>query len=121
MGTANRLDATVLDPERGLITVAGWTGAPLAVEAARTFRQGQRLRLYLRPEELHLSAGGEAGDLSGQVTDKRFLGSITRLSMNVGSNTLVADLQGNEASAFPVGAPVSVRLSPLAAHVLSAE
>ncbi|ULH17227.1 ABC transporter ATP-binding protein (plasmid) [Deinococcus sp. KNUC1210] len=49
VGTANRLDATVLDQERGLIEVAGWTGAPIAVEAARAFRKGQRLRLYLRP------------------------------------------------------------------------
>ncbi|WP_425145247.1 ABC transporter ATP-binding protein [Deinococcus sp.] len=121
VGTANSLDAAVLDPERGLIEVAGWTGTSIVVDAARAFGRGQRLRLYLRPEELRLSAQPQPGGLAGQITDKRFLGSISRLSLKVGSHTLVADLQGNEAGEFPIGSQVGVELSPLAAHVLRVE
>ena len=122
VGTANGLDAVAL--EGGMVEVAGWS-APLHVEAARQFARGEKLRLYLRPEELQLrelrlSESGLEGGLSGKVTDKRFLGSITRLSVQVGGSTLVADLQGNEASAHPVGQQVRVGLSPLAAHVLRA-
>ena len=115
VGTANGLDAVATGDDQ--IEVPGWS-APVRVEGARQFASGERLRLYLRPEELRLSAG--AGGLSGRVTDKRFLGSITRLSVQVGEHTLVADLQGNEAAAHPVGEAVSVTLSPLAAHVLRA-
>ncbi len=122
VGTANGLDAVALGD--GMVEVAGW-GAPIAVEGARPFARGEQLRLYLRPEELQLgelrlSGSGLEGDLKGQVTDKRFLGSITRLSVQVGGSTLVADLQGNEAAAHPVGQQVRVSLSPLAAHVLRA-
>ena len=128
VGTANGLDAVSL--EGGMVEVAGWN-APLYVEAARPFARGEKLRLYLRPEELQLSEtqpghdGADydsvlPGELTGRVSDKRFLGSITRLSVQVGGSVLVADLQGNEASAHPVGQQVRVRLSPLAAHVLRA-
>jgi len=108
VGTANGLDAVAL--EGGMVEVAGWS-APLHVEAARQLERGEKLRLYLRPEELQLresrlSESSLEGGLSGQVTDKRFLGSITRLSVQVGGSTLVADLQGNEASAHPVGQQV---------------
>ena len=121
VGTANGLDAAATGDDQ--IEVPGWS-APVRVEGARQFARGERLRLYLRPEELRLSAGtgtgAGTGGLSGQVTDKRFLGSITRLSVRVGENILVADLQGNEAAAHPVGEQVNVSLSPLAAHVLRA-
>ncbi|MGY2895322.1 ABC transporter ATP-binding protein [Deinococcus sp. UYEF24] len=117
VGTANGLDAAATGDDQ--IEVPGWS-APVRVEGARQFARGERLRLYLRPEELRLSPGTETDGLSGQVTDKRFLGSITRLSVRVGENTLVADLQGNEAAAHPVGEQVNVSLSPLAAHVLRA-
>ena len=123
VGTANGLDAVVQESGSGLIRVEGWPEL-LRVEAASAYSAGQRLRLYLRPEELQLGAdlgsATGAGGLSGVVSDKRFLGSITRLSMQVGSSTLVADLQGNEAAAHPVGQRVRVNLSPLAAHVLPA-
>jgi len=117
VGTANGLDAVA--QEGGVIAVAGWS-APVQVEAARTFAVGERLRLYLRPEELRLRSSPADGHLSGTVTDKRFLGSVTRLSVRVGETQLVADLQGNEAAAYPVGEAVWVGLSPLAAHVLRA-
>ena len=120
VGIVNRLSARVLDPERGLIEVDGWAGQPLAVEAARPFEGGRRLRLYLRPEELRLSAQQSAGTLIGEVTERRFLGAITRLSVKVGPHLLVADLPGNQAGAFLAGARVGVTLSPQAAQVLGA-
>ncbi len=124
VGTANGLDAVVQEPGSGLIRVEGWPDA-LRVDAASAYSAGQRLRLYLRPEELQLrsdtgTAATGVGGVSGVVSDKRFLGSVTRLSVQVGSSTLVADLQGNEAAAHPVGQRVRVELSPLAAHVLPA-
>ena len=123
VGTANGLDATLL--AGGRVAVSGWE-APILVEGARAFAPGERLRLYLRPEELRLDADtGDAGTgedgLGGTVTEKRFLGAVTRLSVRVGEHTLVADLQGNEAAAHRVGERVRVRLSPVAAHVLRAD
>jgi putative spermidine/putrescine transport system ATP-binding protein len=115
VGTANGLDAAATGDD--LIEVPGWS-VPVRVEGARRFSRGERLRLYLRPEELRLSAEPAVGSLTGQVTDRRFLGSVTRLSVQVGENTLMADLQGNEAAAHPVGEQVNISLSPLAAHVL---
>ena len=118
VGTANGLDATVI--EGGRVQVAGWD-MPVAVEQAGTYAQGERLRLYLRPEELRLDTDtGQAGGLAGQVTDRRFLGAVTRLSVQVGPTTLVADLPGNEAAGHTVGERVRVRLSPQAAHLVPA-
>jgi len=119
VGTANGLDARVLDAAQGLVTVDGWPH-PVQVDAARSFPNGAPLRLYLRPEELRLTPAEDAHGLTGEITDRRFLGSITRLSVRVGGSVLAVDLQGNEASAHPTGQRVQVHLSPLAAHVLRA-
>ena len=118
VGTVNRLSASVLDPQRGLIEVDGWD-VPISADEARSYPLGQRFKLYLRPEELRLGAEGLPETLCGEVTDRRFLGSLTRLSVRVGPHTLVADLQGSAASEFPTGARVSVRLSPLAIQMLA--
>ncbi|GAA3995577.1 ABC transporter ATP-binding protein [Deinococcus rubellus] len=118
VGTANCLDAVVTDPLRGLITVEGWA-APILVDAARPYPLGQRLKLYLRPEELRLGAEDAPGSLSGEVSDRRFLGSLTRLSVRVGPHILVTDLQGSAAGGFPLGTRVGVSFSPLAAQILA--
>src|SRR5919112_735798 len=65
VGTMNRLEATVLDGQRGEVDHGG---VRLTVDAARGRRQGERVLVLVRPELFELSANGAGGEnmLSGE-------------------------------------------------------
>src|SRR5260370_33359472 len=65
--------------------------------------------LLVRPEELRIAAvpGG-----NGIVTDRTFLGSMTRVSVRLsGDVTVKVDLLSTEAAAMPPGTSVEIRLA----------
>src|SRR6266702_5594706 len=76
IGTMNRLEAIVVDGERGEVA-HGETRLP--VDAARGRSSGERVLVLIRPESLELEAstdGGAAGEntLTGEVLTQTFLG-----------------------------------------------
>ena len=119
VGTVSRLEGRVLESKRGLVEIAG---QPLEVLGAVGRAVGERVQLYLRPEALSLFAPSErlgANLLEGRVTERSFLGSITRLTLTLGSgDTLTADLQGAQAEVFVLGSSAGVEINPEAPQVV---
>ncbi len=119
VGTVSRLEGRILEPQRGLVEIAGHS---LEVRGALGRTEGEQVRLYLRPESLslhHLDAANTGTMLEGRITERSFLGSITRLTLTLkNSDTLTADLQGAEAEGFPLGSSAGVKISPDAPQVV---
>jgi putative spermidine/putrescine transport system ATP-binding protein len=119
VGTMNRVESTVSDPESGQVE---YDGATLAVDAARGRPRGERVLLLVRPEVVEVEATGTAENgLAGEVVSQTFLGSVTRLRVLAGPNEWTADLSAERAAALPVGAKVSLRFPSATAKLLSLE
>jgi putative spermidine/putrescine transport system ATP-binding protein len=119
VGTMNRLEARVADPERGEVD---YGGIQLAVDAARGRKRGERLLVLVRPESLELEqADGHAG-LVGEILTQTFLGPVTRLKIAIGSGgELTADMPAGQAAALPIGTRVHAGFPAGAARVLTLE
>ena len=119
VGTMNRIESTVADPEAGQVQ---YDGASLAVDAARGRPRGERVLLLVRPETVELEAAGAgANGLVGEVVSHTFLGAVTRLRVLAGPSEWTADLSAERAAALPVGAQVAVRFPAASAKLLSLE
>jgi len=116
VGTMNRVQATVADPDRGEVEVSG-TG--LAVEAARGRRRGEAVLLLVRPETVDVEAAVDSAGLTGEVLSHTFLGSVTRLHVGIGPVEWSADLSNEQARALPVGARVRLSFPAASAQLLS--
>ena len=116
VGTMNRIQATVADPERGELHVSG-TG--IAVEAARGRRRGEAVLLLVRPETVGLEAAVDGAGLTGEVVSHTFLGSVTRVHVTIGAVEWSADVSSERASALPVGARVRLTFPAASAQLLS--
>jgi putative spermidine/putrescine transport system ATP-binding protein len=120
IGTMNRLEATVADPEQGEVQFGG---RRLAVGAARGRRSGERVLVLVRPETLEVEPvsdgeGGPSGSLSGEVVGHTFLGATTRLKVAAEGQDLSADIPSARAATLPVGSRVSARFAPETARIL---
>jgi putative spermidine/putrescine transport system ATP-binding protein len=119
VGTMNRLEGTVADPDRGEVD---YGGVRLSVEAARGRAAGERLLVLVRPESLELEQHDDGADgLAGEILTHTFLGPVTRLKIDVGAGELTADLPAGRASALPIGMRVRAGFPAAAARVLSLE
>jgi putative spermidine/putrescine transport system ATP-binding protein len=116
VGTMNRVEATVSDPDRGELDVSG-TG--ISVDAARGKRRGQRVLLLVRPETVALEAATGGNGLTGEVLSHTFLGSVTRLHVTIGEVEWSADLSSERATALPVGANVRLSFPAASAQLLT--
>ena len=119
VGTMNRVESTVADPEEGRVEYDETT---LSVEAARGRRRGERVLLLVRPEIVQVEAASATGNgLVGEVVSQTFLGSVTRLRVLAGPSEWTVDLSAERAAALPVGSRVSMRFPPGSAKLLSLE
>jgi putative spermidine/putrescine transport system ATP-binding protein len=120
VGTMNRLEATVLDGERGEVDHGG---VRLAVDAARGRRHGERVLVLVRPEllELTTSPNGSDGDntVAGEVLTHTFLGPVTRLKILGPSTDLIADIPTARVESLAVGVRVVARVPSAGAQLLS--
>ena len=104
IGTMNRLTATVADD--GAID---YEGLRLPVDAAQGLPRGERVLCLLRPEtvDVAIADGSPAeGGLTGDVVSKIFLGAVTRVRVEDGERSLVADLSTSRAAPLAVGTRV---------------
>src|SRR6478736_1010150 len=104
IGTMNRLPSTVADD--GAID---YEGLRLQVDAAQGLPRGERVLCLLRPETVDVAiADGHPteGGLAGDVVSKIFLGSVTRVRVEDGERSLVADLSTSRAAPLAVGTRV---------------
>ena len=119
VGTMNRIESTVADPESGRVD---YDGSSLEVDAARGRPSGERVLLLVRPETVVVEASGPGENgVVGEVVSQTFLGSVTRLRVLAGPTEWAADLSAERAAALPVGSRVSVRFPAASAKLLSLE
>jgi putative spermidine/putrescine transport system ATP-binding protein len=119
VGTMNRIESTVADPDDGRVT---HDETSLAVDAVRGRPRGERVLVLVRPEIVEVEAAGSAPNgLVGEVVSQTFLGSVTRLRVLAGPTEWTADLSAARAAALPIGARVSLRFPSAGAKVLSLE
>ena len=116
VGTMNRVEGVVTDPERGAVEAGG---EQLSVDAARGRPRGQRVLLLVRPETVEVSADSGGGGPSGEVLSQTFLGATTRLHVAAAGSEWTADLSAERAGGLPVGARVSLSFPSSSARLLT--
>jgi putative spermidine/putrescine transport system ATP-binding protein len=106
VGLTNKLPGEVRDGE---VTVRGRT-LPLVDRATP---DGQVTAL-VRPEAVSLAAGGamESGALVGTVIAVTFLGATSRVTVNLGDATIMAQLATSDATALSAGSRVALAIRP---------
>jgi putative spermidine/putrescine transport system ATP-binding protein len=117
IGTMNRLVATVADD--GAID---YEGVRFDVEAARGLPRGERVLCLLRPETVEVvpaDGTGRPGTLAGEVVSRIFLGAVTRVRVEDGQRSLVADLSTARAAPLAVGSDVVASFPPNSPRLLA--
>ena len=117
IGTMNRLTGTVADD--GTID---YEGLRLPVEAARGLPRGERVLCLVRPETVDVvAADGTSHEnaLTGDVVSRIFLGAVTRVRVEDGERSLVADLSTARAAPLTVGSRVVASFAPGTARLLA--
>lgn len=91
VGTLNIIEASVVDPAAGTVTVGGQTIALRESIADKT--GGEKISLALRPEAGSIAEGAK-GDtaITGKVVSANFLGSVVRTRIDVGGNVISFDM-----------------------------
>jgi putative spermidine/putrescine transport system ATP-binding protein len=116
VGTMNRLEATVADPQSGEVD---YGGVRLAVDAVRGHSTGERVLVLVRPETVELGPASNGAPLTGEVLSHTFLGPVTRLKVTFGEGEMTADVSASRADSFPVGTRVGVGFPSGSARLLS--
>jgi putative spermidine/putrescine transport system ATP-binding protein len=119
IGTMNRIEAVVVDGDRGEVEHGG---TRLTVDTARGRRKGERVLVLVRPELLVLepseNAGGE-NTLAGEVVTHTFLGSVTRVKILGSEAELTADVPTARVDSVPVGLKVNALVPVAGTRLLS--
>jgi putative spermidine/putrescine transport system ATP-binding protein len=89
VGTLSILNAIVSDAAKGEAQLEGVIikGLPLKSSLAN----GSKVSLAIRPEAVSLSRSAHGITLSGQIADVDFLGSVIRIKIGVGNQTISLD------------------------------
>ena len=110
VGTLNTLEATVVDPAARTVAIEGCTVAIPALPATAT--SGQPISLTMRPEAVSLATEGRDIQLEGRVSEVSFLGSVIRLKVDLGQNSVSLDTFNDQRTPPPLhGAPVTVAIA----------
>ncbi len=111
VGTLNTLNATVADPAAKTVKLGSNTITIPALPA--TARSGDAISLTTRPEAVSLSTdGGRDIVLDGKVAEVAFLGSVIRLKVDLGDNTVSLDTFNDQRTPPPAhGSPVRVGIN----------
>jgi putative spermidine/putrescine transport system ATP-binding protein len=111
VGQLNTLNATVADAARKTVSIDGQVVTVPALPA--TALSGETVALTMRPEAVSL-LNGTARDivLDGRVADVSFLGSVIRLRVELGANSVDLDTFNDQRTPPPAhGAPVKVGIA----------
>jgi putative spermidine/putrescine transport system ATP-binding protein len=119
IGTMNRLEAVVVDGDRGEVEHGG---TRLTVDSARGRSRGERVLVLVRPELLELEPSTNAGgdnSLAGEVITHTFLGSVTRVKILGREAELTADVPTARVGSLPVGLKVNALVPVAGTRLLS--
>jgi putative spermidine/putrescine transport system ATP-binding protein len=111
VGQLNNIDATVLDPAAQTVSIDGQTVTVPHLPASAV--ANAPTTLTLRPEVV--CVGPRQGNditLNGTIADVTFLGSVIRLRVRLGGNTLSLDTFNDQRSTPPQrGEPITISLA----------
>ncbi len=121
VGTLNIVEAIVVDPEHGRITVDGQEIA--TTKGVVDAKPGEMRSIALRPEAIVLNGGGEgANTMRGQIDDVNFLGAIVRIRVRFAESVISLDVFNSTVTRPPGrGEKVTVSFMPEDVLVLDAE
>jgi len=114
VGTSNRLSVSVTGADG---TQVEWQDRPIRVAADPQFQPGSSAILVVRPERIQVRPAGDGTDTGGwpgRIAERTFLGSVTRFTIRVGDEILLADVPG-EASAevrLDLDDPITITFEP---------
>ncbi|HEY8285635.1 MAG TPA: ABC transporter ATP-binding protein [Chloroflexota bacterium] len=119
VGTMNRIEGTTVPPG-GIIATGGMR---LPAQAARDWRENERVLLLLRPEAIEVVLGEEEPPpvLRGTVKSQIFLGSVTRLYVATEVGEFMVDLGSLRALSCPIGSVVALRWKSEAPRLIGLE
>ncbi|HEY3523887.1 MAG TPA: ABC transporter ATP-binding protein [Candidatus Limnocylindrales bacterium] len=122
VGTSNRLPVRTGD---GVADVVEWQGRRVEVAADGRVPAGGDAVVIVRPERIRVTPrlnGGDPTAWSGTVVERTFLGAVTRLTVRVGDELLLADVPGEAAAAvrFALDDPVNIAFEPGASRLIPA-
>ncbi len=89
VGTLNTLQATVADAASKTVAIDGQVVTIPALPAGA--RNGEAIALTVRPEAISLDGASRDIVLDGTITEVNFLGSVIRLKVDLGGNTVHLD------------------------------
>ena len=99
VGTLNVLDARLLDPATGLVTV---DGQEIRLGRAVRGKTGEPVPISLRPQAILLGSGTDLdGRLRGRVDSVSFLGSVVRIRVALDRQNLSVDIFNTSAMRPP--------------------
>ena len=114
VGTSNRLPVRVGDGDGSVVE---WQGRQVRVTTEGRFPSGSAAVMIVRPERIRVGPpvnGGDPGAWPGTVVERTFLGAVTRFTVRVGDELLLADVPGEATAAvrFAIDDPVAVAFEP---------
>ncbi|MBA5779220.1 ABC transporter ATP-binding protein [Stappia sp. F7233] len=110
VGTLNQIEATVADPERGVVEVAGQS---LALERKLSHPKGASVALAFRPQALHMGKGEGEIPVRGRISEVQFLGAVIRLKVDVGEASISLDAFNRAGAELPVtGSELTLSIAP---------
>jgi putative spermidine/putrescine transport system ATP-binding protein len=124
VGTLNRIEAEVADASRGLLMVDGQS--LYAAEPLSQWLERRKVAVGIRPETFTIVTpedvrSHELNYLNGTVSSESFLGSIVRISLKLGSNSVVFDSFNHPHTVLPrLGDQITVAVPREACLVLDA-
>jgi putative spermidine/putrescine transport system ATP-binding protein len=119
VGTANQLECTVIDAERGELAFGG---EPIRTTLHLRQPAGSTVKLLLRPEVLRPGPNGGYNNLTGRVENVNFLGSTARVQLNLGDTLITMDVFNERQLELPqVGHTHTVNFLPHACWVVDEE
>ena len=118
IGTLNLLEATVMEAGAGRLSVEG---QEVLASPGLRYRAGEQVRLAIRPEKISLGGEDANGNaLRGTVAAVNFLGSVLRLALTLGGQSLCVDVLNKPYVGLPrTGDAIVVRFPPEACMVMA--
>ena len=119
VGILNANEGEVVDPVNQLLSINGQNLQ--TSEDLTGMQRGQKVMLAIRPERLSFSSEGKKANLLNcQVDNITFLGSIVRITVNIGGHLLFMDTFNNPFLALPnIGDQAEITCSKEAVLILS--
>jgi putative spermidine/putrescine transport system ATP-binding protein len=112
VGTVNRLEGTITDPDN---VVVGPNGTKLSIPG-HGLPPGSAVAVLIRPEAVKINAdthnGAPGHGLTGQIMTHMFLGAVTRVAIDTSLGPLMADVPSEQALLLALNSPVCVKVEP---------